>query len=204
MQRHEHSNIRLRLATIFIKFLNVVIEPRGNFQLKRNCSSIQCKEKMPSTGTFSLTICFAVLLTVRALQCYNKIEYDCSPSGPVCDAFPQTSMTVTECDSDVTMCGLINIGATAEDYKLHTSIASCLPQEDGVSLTSGCYGREDLEKIYPDKGKELNQLERVYRVTLDPVEICICDGNLCNGSIKSVSSISIIITSVVISFMLFN
>ncbi|KAJ8032856.1 hypothetical protein HOLleu_22924 [Holothuria leucospilota] len=150
----------------------------------------------------------------RAFQCYSKIEYECC--GPICDDFPPTSlMTVTECDPDVTMCGLINIGATAEGFKYQSSIALCLPQagslsssslsqEDDVSLTTGCYGREDLEKIDPDEARVLKILEGISGVTLDPVEICICDGNLCNGSIKSVFSISIIVTSVVISCMLFN
>lgn len=158
---------------------------------------------MPATGTFFLAICFALLLTGRAFQCYSKIEYECC--GPICDDFPPTSlMTVTECDPDVTMCGLITVGATAPHFKMQASLAECLPQEDDVSLTSGCYGREDLEKINPDESRVLKLLEGIAGVTLDPVEICICDGNLCNGSIKSVFSISIIITSVVISFMLFN
>ncbi|KAJ8032795.1 hypothetical protein HOLleu_22846 [Holothuria leucospilota] len=169
---------------------------------------------MSATGTFFLAICFALLLTGRALQCYFKFEYECSPSGPMCDKFgPPMPMDVMKCDSNVTMCSLITVGATAynvytfsssaPDFKMQYALAECLPMEDDDNFTSGCYGRKELEKLDPLEAELVKRFERIDGTTLDPVEICICDGNLCNGSIKYVFSISIIVTSVVISLMLF-
>ncbi|KAJ8025054.1 hypothetical protein HOLleu_35152 [Holothuria leucospilota] len=162
---------------------------------------------MAATGPFFLTVCFALLITVLSLQCYTKLENECSPSGQTCDLLAPSSgnvpNTVTECDADVTMCGLVNVEGTVEDVTFKSEAASCLPKQDGADFLNGCYDRNDLERIDPDEAEALKQLEELTGITFNAIEICICDGNLCNGSMKSVFSISVIISSVVMSFMLF-
>ncbi|KAJ8025042.1 hypothetical protein HOLleu_35133 [Holothuria leucospilota] len=62
---------------------------------------------------------------------------------------------------------------------------------------------DDFEKIQPGVAEVIKQLEAQSGITFDTIEGCFCDGNLCNGSIKFAFSISVIISSVMISFMLF-
>ncbi|KAJ8025040.1 hypothetical protein HOLleu_35130 [Holothuria leucospilota] len=144
---------------------------------------------------------------VHSLECYTKVENECSPSGPICDALAPPSgnvpMTVTECGSDVTMCSLVTIAGTADNFTFKSQTASCVPKEDGAGFSSGCYERDDFEKISPDVAEGIKQIEALSGITFDTIEGCICDGNLCNGSIKFAFSISVIISSVMMSFMLF-
>lgn len=95
-----------------------------------------------------------------------------------------------------------NCLSSGQDFEYESEEAGCLPKEVGANLKSGCYDRKDLEKIYPEEAKQFKQLEQMTNITFDTLKVCICDGNLCNGSIKSVLSISVIIWSVVTGFML--
>lgn len=162
---------------------------------------------MAATGPFFLTICFALVLTVCSLQCYTKVENECSPSGPICDALAPPSgnvqMTATECEPGVTMCAVTTLEGTAEDFTFRSQTASCVAGNDAAGFSSGCYDRDDFEKISPDVAEGIKQLEEFSGITFNTIEGCICDGNLCNGSIKSVFSLSVIIASIATSFMLF-
>lgn len=160
---------------------------------------------MAVTGSFSLAICFALLLTAHAIKCYYKIEVECSPSGLVCNALTtlgNEQMAPKECGPHVTMCSSTTASGKGQDFEYEFAEARCLPKEVGANLKSGCYDRKDLEKIYPEEAEQFKQLEQMTNITYDTFKMCICDGNLCNGSIKSVLSISVIIWSVVTGFML--
>lgn len=162
---------------------------------------------MDATGTFFLAVGCALLLTVRALECYEKYEATCSPDGPICDALLPSSenveMTPTKCDSDVTMCSLVTFTSSVQGFDFESVLSGCLPKEETtVNLQNDCYDRKELEKISSEYAELLKQLEESAEVTLDSVKLCLCNEDLCNSSIKSVFSISVIIWSVVTGFVL--
>ncbi|KAJ8025055.1 hypothetical protein HOLleu_35153 [Holothuria leucospilota] len=166
---------------------------------------------MALTGTSFLAICMALLLTVHGLKCYDKTENKCTGNERICDTLSSDKeLTEATCDDGVTMCSLMTfkkaagLAALGAGYEIETVKAECLPAETDTTLTSDCYGREKLRDINPDEEDVLTSYERNPLNTVKSLEICICKGDLCNGSIKSVFSISVIISSVVMSFVLFS
>ncbi|KAJ8025052.1 hypothetical protein HOLleu_35148 [Holothuria leucospilota] len=93
--------------------------------------------------------------------------------------------------------------SSVQGFDFESVLSGCLPKEETtVNLQNDCYDRKELEKISSEYAELLKQLEESAEVTLDSVKLCLCNEDLCNSSIKSVFSISVIIWSVVTGFVL--
>ncbi|KAJ8041199.1 hypothetical protein HOLleu_11942 [Holothuria leucospilota] len=105
------------------------------------------------------------------------------------------------------MCSSTNITGTGKNFSFELKAAECVPKGvKPINSTKKCYkdtGRTKLKEVDPETDKKLAKFETTYPDIKAKVEVCVCKGELCNSSVKSAVSGSVIISSAVISFMLF-
>ncbi|KAJ8029500.1 hypothetical protein HOLleu_28910 [Holothuria leucospilota] len=138
---------------------------------------------MLTKGLYLLTM---AVIEATALLCYTKVLLECNSPGPFCDPLlnDQTPINVTECEDSETMCVLVTGVVTAPGGTLMSSAGSCLPAQEGVDVTNGCFGRSVLNEILPSLGQEITEFVNDNNANLTFIEVCVCDEDLCNGSIR--------------------
>ncbi|KAJ8031700.1 hypothetical protein HOLleu_24976 [Holothuria leucospilota] len=158
---------------------------------------------MADIGLHTVGVYLALFLTgqltnVRALQCHTKMEYSCEHS--VCDFVDLPSGIETEirdCAPDENRCGWITgeISASAllmGSVRVSISGAGCM-----IGESSGCIDTDDLQDLFPLVMTGINIIDSIplVSVQVDTFEACLCEGNLCNSTVKCTLSISLIIIS---------
>ena len=93
--------------------------------------------------------------------------------------------------------GIIHLHSlTDSDVSITIDEESCSPAS--LEAENNCYRNYMLNEIDPTLEVALGQLAKVAELEVD-LEICICDGNLCNGSVRFSISVSLIVSALLVS-----
>ncbi|XP_071844723.1 uncharacterized protein [Apostichopus japonicus] len=136
----------------------------------------------------------------HALDCYQSSETDCSRDGDTCDQFRDTMTTgnrkTVTCPSG-SRCSKSTFALSNSDFSVTITDAACITLIQPID--NKCYGRDMLNEIYPFYEASLSLGASLLGLTIDDAEICICDENLCNHSVKFSVNLTLVVFALFVS-----
>ncbi|PIK40055.1 hypothetical protein BSL78_23099 [Apostichopus japonicus] len=136
----------------------------------------------------------------HALDCYLSTETDCSPNGDTCDEFdallPTVKRTTVTCPTG-SQCSKSTIALSNSDVSVTTDEAACITLIQPIE--NKCYGRDMLDEIMPNFEATLTLVADSLGLTIDDAEICLCDGNVCNHSVKFSVNLALVVFALFVS-----
>uniref|UniRef100_UPI003981580E hypothetical protein n=1 Tax=Salmonella sp. s54395 TaxID=3159664 RepID=UPI003981580E len=103
------------------------------------------------------------------------------------------------CPANANKCGKESTTLSKSGTSITLSSADCYTT---TGFSNGCYDLDTLNQLDPALMQDFEDAAAALGLNIDQYEMCLCDGTLCNGSIRaSVNMLMVTSLAVIASFV---